>query len=129
VPCWVEPRIFGFNPTDDLVKYRLLAIALVLSPLASAQWLEESYPLKTGWNGIWLSQDCSVLSGGDTRPIDTVMSAYPQITEVWRWNPLGSTVQFTQSPGLPIKPDSSWAVWRRGDPANSTLGTLTGNAA
>ncbi|MEO0018489.1 MAG: hypothetical protein RLZZ522_1772 [Verrucomicrobiota bacterium] len=111
------------------MKSLLLIVAILLPPLASAQWVEESYPLKAGWSGIWLSQDCSIFANGDTRSIGTVLENYPKITEVWRWNPLGSTVQFTQAPGLPIRPDSSWAVWRRGDPANSTLGTLTGNSA
>lgn len=99
------------------------AIALLAAASASGQWVKESYPLKAGWNGVWLSQDCA------DRPVDTVLGGNPKILEIWRWNPLGSTVQFTQSPGIPIKPDASWAVWRRGDPANSTLGTLTGNAA
>jgi hypothetical protein len=90
---------------------------------ASAQWTKESYPLKSGWNGIWLSLDCS------DRTMEDVLSSYPQIVEVWRWNPLASTVQFIDSPNMPIAPDAQWAVWRRGDVVNSTFGRLTGNAS
>lgn len=107
----------------------VLAVALIYPATVSAQWVTESYPLKAGWNAIWLSQDCSVLGNGDTRNIDAVLAANTQILEVWRWNPLGSTVQFIQAPSAPISSDTSWAVWRRGDPNNSTLGTLTGNSA
>lgn len=107
----------------QLFRAILPAIVLLGATGASGQWVKESYPLKAGWNGVWLSQDCA------DRPIDTVIGGNPNIREIWRWNPLGSTVQFTQAPGLPIKPDATWAVWRRGDPLHSTLGTLTGNAA
>jgi hypothetical protein len=79
----------------------------VLPPLASAQWVRESYPLKPGWNAIWLSLDCTVNQDGTTRTIDTVLAANPQIIEMWRWNSLGSTVQFTQSPSSPIKGDAA----------------------
>lgn len=108
----------------------VLAITFAFSPFVSAQWVSESYPLKAGWNGIWLSQDCSIKADGSARTVNEVLfAAYPKILEVWRWNPLSSTVQFTQAPSAPINSDSSWTVWRRGDPDNSTLGTLTGNSA
>ena len=98
-------------------------VVLLLPSKGSAQWVSESYPLKAGWNAIWLSQDCS------DRRIETVLNQNPQIDEIWRWNPLVSTVQYVNSPSNPIKPDSKWAVWRRNDPSNSTLGSLTGNSA
>lgn len=104
-------------------KFPLLLLAiLLLARAASAQWATESYPLKAGWNAIWLPLDCTYDA------VDKVL-AQPAITEVWRWNPLDSTTQFTVAPASPIAPDIQWAVWRRDDPTNSTLGTLTGNAA
>ena len=107
----------------------ILGFVLSFPTICSAQWVKESYPLKPGWNAIWLSHDCSSLSDDSTRSIGDVLAATPQIEEVWRWNPLGSSVQFTQSPGTPIAKDIAWAVWRRVDPTNTTLDTLTGNSA
>ena len=99
------------------------AVALgIAASTASAQWVTESYPLLAGWNGVWLSQDCSYA------PLDTLLAGYPQIQEVWQWNPLASTTQFVTSPGIPIAPDISWKVWRRGLPADTTLTSLVGNA-
>ncbi|MEO0016720.1 MAG: hypothetical protein RLZZ522_3 [Verrucomicrobiota bacterium] len=109
--------------------FALVFAAMLLPSAVSAQWVREAYPLKPGWNAIWLSQDCSVGIDGSTRAIGDVLAANPQILEVWRWNPLGSTVQWTQAPENPIAPDATWAVWRRADPDNSTLGTLTGNSS
>ena len=124
------------NTTHRQVRSLFIAFVLLLPGLASAQWVTESYELKPGWNGIWLSQDCSVLGNGDTRNIDEILARYPQILEVWRWNPLSSTVQFIQAPSAPIDSDTSWAVWRRtledapsSTLPSSTLGTLTGNSA
>src|SRR6476659_2972774 len=74
----------------------IFASLLLLSTSARAQWATESYPLKLGWNAIWVSQDCTHV------PIDTLLAGQPNVVEVWRWNPLGSTVQFTSSPANPI---------------------------
>jgi hypothetical protein len=130
-PC---PLVFVAGPMFLSRKLRtlpflVLGFVLSFSTICSAQWVTESYPLKPGWNAIWLSHDCSSLSDDTTRSIGDVLAQTPQIEEVWRWNPLGSSVQFTQSPGKPIAKDASWAVWRRGDQTNTTLGTLTGNSA
>ncbi len=101
----------------------VLMVSLWLTSAVSAQWVKESYPLKAGWNGIWLSMDCS------DRSIEEVLESHPQIVEIWRWNPLASSVQFIDSPSAPIDPDAKWAVWRRGDVSNSTIAKLTGNAS
>jgi hypothetical protein len=59
---------------------------------AAAQWVSESYPLKAGWNSIWLSQDCSYST------VDALLADKPEIIEIWRWNSFGSAAQFTTSP-------------------------------
>ncbi|MFC7336715.1 hypothetical protein ACFQY0_05970 [Haloferula chungangensis] len=98
-------------------------VAWLTSSSIHAQWVRESYPLSVGWSGIWLSQDCSHTD------ISTLLSSYPQIQEVWQWNPLGSTAQFSQSPWLPLQADTAWKVWHRNSPENSTLGHMSGNIA
>lgn len=102
-----------------------LAAALFLAfgvTRADAQWVTETYPLQPGWSAIWLAQDCSY----DT--IENVLVNQPNILEVWRWNPLGSAVQYTDSASAPIQPDVEWIVWRRGAATNA-LHRLSGNAA
>lgn len=98
-------------------------IGLVLiCATARAQWVTESYPLKAGWNAIWLSHDCSHTS------IDNLLTAQPSIQEIWRWNSLGSNIQFTSSPATPIAPDLEWVMWHRGA-TNNALTTFSGNSA
>ncbi len=98
----------------------LLALLAVTS-IARAQWVTESYPLKAGWNAIWLPLDVShellpVLANGD-------------IEEMWRWN-AAEAGTFTETPaGSPSQTELQWSVWRRTSPEGSTLSALTGNAA
>ena len=101
----------------------LAAAAALCAQSASAQWVQESYPLVAGWNAIWLSHDCSYAS------IDTFLTAHPQVLEIWQWNPLASTTQFTSAPSAPVASDAEWKVWRRGRPADSTLDVFAGNSA
>jgi hypothetical protein len=101
----------------------LTGLGLILfSTAASAQWVTESYSLKPGWNAIWISHDCSYNS------IDNLLAGQPDIVEIWRWNSLGSTVQFTSSPSTPITPDLEWVVWHRGA-TNNALTSFSANSA
>ena len=102
----------------------LCALLLLLGVhRASAQWVTESYPLLSGWNGIWVSQDCSHVT------IDDLLAGQSQIQEVWLWNPVGGAVQFSVSPTVPLASDVAWQVWRRGKPAETTLTRMLGGAA
>ena len=52
--------------------FLLTVTALVIGcAQASAQWVTESYPLKAGFNAIWLSIDCSDRSIGELLPPGT----------------------------------------------------------
>lgn len=104
---------------------RLLALAclgLTLSSRARAEWAEERYTLLAGWNAIWVSVDCGYAD------FDSLLSAYPQIEEVWMWNSLVSRTQFTGSGATPAAGDS-WLVWRRGQAAQTTFAKPAPNAA
>lgn len=106
---------------------------------ADAQWVTEDYPMKAGWNAIWLSTDAS----HDT--IQNLVNGHSQnlgsgneevIKEVWRWNPISSTARFNQAPegppaqaDNPVQPDTQWFVYERGFPANTTMNTFAANAA
>lgn len=98
-------------------------VGLALAPRSSAQWTTESYQLKPGWSAIWMSIDTS------HQDIDNLLAGYPDIEEIWRWNPLSSTAVFTQSPAQPVQGDVQWFVWKRGFPTDTTMTRLSGNSA
>jgi hypothetical protein len=111
---------------NSLFRFRwLVALALVVlgTSRASAQWVTESYPLLPGWNGIWVPHDCSYTT------LDTLLAGQPLIEEVWLWNPVGRAAAFATSPTVPLAPDVAWQVWRRGKPTETTLTKLVGGAA
>lgn len=97
------------------------AAFIALGSAVRAQWVTESYPLKAGWNAIWLSHDASHHVIGSLVP--------GTIEEIWRWNRLASSTQFTESPALPVQSDTQWLVWKNGFPTQSTMTRLGGNAA
>lgn len=99
----------------------LLVCAIALAPRLHAQWVTEQYSLKAGWNAVWLPHDVSHALIGNVFPVS--------VEEVWRWNPVASATQFTESPAVPVQPDTQWLVWKRGFPAQSTMTTLSPNAA
>lgn len=110
------------NLDGHMMKFAVAGLIAAAGPLC-AQWTTESYSLESGWSGIWLPHDCSHVN------IDALLQGKDDVLEVWQWNPLGSTGQFSASPWLPLQADAAWKVWRRGDPASSTLGAMTGNSA
>lgn len=96
--------------------------ALVLAPLARAQWQSTSYTLRGGWNAIYLHGDASHVT------LDDRFSSQPQIVSVWRWNPNPNQIQFSSSTLIPTNGTPEWSVWNRNGTTNSLL-TLTGPAA
>lgn len=90
---------------------------------ARAQWLTESFTLEPGFNGIYLSVDAS------HQTIDELMGGRTDIDEIWRWNPSNPEGTFIDEPADPETGVEEWSVWRRGDPANSTITRLYGGFA
>jgi hypothetical protein len=131
------------NLIHPYIQLRNCAIAGILLCAcqfrANAQWVTEDYPVKAGWNAIWLSADASHDS------IQNLVNGHSQdlgggseevIKEVWRWNPISSTARFNQVPegppaqaDNPVQPDTQWFVYERGFPANTTMTTFVANAA
>ena len=103
---------------------RLFAAVLIAGATTTsfAQWQTQTFNLKPGWNAIFMHVDASH---------DTVnaLAGVVAIDEIWLWKPDVSTVQFVTSPQEPIDGGSQWLVWKSGIPAETTLGTLVGNAA
>ncbi len=100
--------------------------ALLLAGMLSvrAQWVTQSFALKTGWNAVYLHVDPSYdtlenLVGSD---IDN------PIVDVWLWAPPASTLQFVQSPQQPVE-GAQWLSWNRNATEPQPLQRLVGNAA
>lgn len=87
---------------------------------AQAQWRTTTYNFKGGWNSLYLSGDVKY---------NTLENILPEtVTEVWRWNPNPTQVQFTESSLIPSAGTSEWTVWRRGAVDNQ-LTQLSGQTA
>ncbi len=119
----VARRALGALRSLRLPRLAGVLIATVLAPaVARAQWVNESYVVKAGWNAIWIPLDLSHLT------IDEALANRATVEEVWRWNP-ASGPQFVSSPVTPVQANPAWNVWKRGLPLESTLFTFTPNAA
>lgn len=99
-----------------------IALGLCL-PLVHGQWKTESYTLKGGWNGVYLHGDASHQSPAE------LFKNYPNVIEIWRWNPNPDQTQFTQSPAAPSESSSEWTIWKRDDPEEQQLTALLGQSA
>lgn len=101
-----------------------LCLLLMLPPVAAlAQWRSVNYPLKGGWNSLYLHGDASHTT------LDQQFSGNPEVLEVWRWNPNPSQVQFMTSPLIPTAGTAEWSVWIKGNPDASTFNSMVGPAA
>lgn len=98
--------------------------AAALTAPVRAQWITETYALKGGWNAIQLHGAASgtpdqIFSSGDGL----------KVTEIWRWNPNPTQVQYTTTPLIPSPGTPEWSVWKRGFPQDSNLSVITGQTA
>jgi hypothetical protein len=87
-----------------------------------AQWVSKTYSLVPGWNGVWLAGDASYTTVAD------LLTAYPTVTEVWRWNPNPDSTAFTTSPSTPTTNTEEWTVWKK-DGSETLLSRLVGNSS
>ncbi len=98
----------------------LITLCTVLTAVsASAQWQSTDYVLRGGWNSIYLHGEATHATP------EALFASYPEVLEVWRWNPNPNQVQFTTSPLLPTTGTPEWSIWVRGGTAN-TLTQLSG---
>jgi len=102
--------------------FALLSVLLLTVTAGQAQWSSKNYPLVQGWNSLWLPGDATHVTVAD------LFSAYPAVTEVWRWNPNPDQIQFTQNPSSPTISANEWTVWKR-DGSETKLTRMVGNSA
>jgi hypothetical protein len=106
--------------------FSLLALLTLLTSVsAHAQWLNQSFGLKGGWNAVYFHVDSSHATLTDL--ISTDLNN--PIQEVWLWAAPASVQQFVSSPQQPTESGSQWVVWRRSQGAESALQRLSGNVA
>jgi hypothetical protein len=98
-------------------------------PAARGQWLTQSFNLKQGWNAVYLHVDASHETLDNLVGSGAVDPALANILQIWEWNPRPSTMQFTQTPQLPVDTGSQWLSWQRSSSGSATLQRLRGNAA
>ncbi len=101
---------------------KILLASLVLAGGAHAQWVTKSYPLSSGWNGVWLAGDASYVT------VSELFAGNAAITEIWRWNPNPDSTQFTQTPSEPTANSDEWTIWKR-DGTENGLARMVGNSA
>ncbi len=102
-----------------------LCAALACGLTARAQWLTESFGLKSGWNAVYLHIDAS----HDTLEHLVGDDINNPIIEVWAWVPNPTTMQFIETPQEPADTSSQWLSWIRNSTDSQTLERLDGNAA
>lgn len=114
------------KPVKNSLASGLLVAALwlALPGGARAQWLSQTNVLPPGWSAVYLHVDASHATLDQLIGAD---AANP-ILEVWLWQPPVSSLQFVQSPALPVGNGTQWASWVRNNPG-SALQRLPGNVA
>lgn len=98
---------------------------VLLGAVASAQWVSEVYPLKAGWNAIYLHIDASHVTLNELIGAD---AANP-IEEIWLWTPPGPTLQFYAGVQAPQAGSTEWLRWDRFWAGASPMQRLAGNHA
>ena len=105
------------------MKFFLIPLCALLVTAASvqAQWVDRTYTLLQGWNGVWLAGDASYT---------TVESHFAgtEVLEVWRWNPDPDETAFTTTPSTPSTNSEEWTVWKS-DHTEQALTQMIGNSA
>jgi len=107
--------------------------SLLFATTAQAQWLaadKTQYNLAAGWNAIYLHGDAAPLSSVDPAnpTMEELFTSYPDVTQVWRWNPNPTPVMFTDAPQITTPGKPEWNVWVRGGVSN-TLTRMEGQRA
>lgn len=116
------------RPPCMLTMPVILVLMMISGRDVWAQWREQAFSLKAGWNAIYTHVAASTnltLRQWVERDVSN------PIQEVWLWQPEPATLQFLTSPAEPLAAGSQWRSWKRSldDTVDNTLSTLPGNAA
>lgn len=98
---------------------------LINSASLRAQWQDQSFLLRPGWNAIYTHVDAShtnldgLVGGNPSVPIDGI----------WLWKPALAPDRYLSDPQTPSDPNIDWAYWTNNPAPSDTLARLVANAA
>jgi hypothetical protein len=106
------------------MKFLLIPLCALLFTAASvqAQWVDRTYTLAAGWNGVWMAGDATHTT------VANLFSSNGAVLEVWRWNPDPDETAFTTTPSTPSTNSEEWTVWKS-DLSEQALTQMIGNSA
>lgn len=106
------------------MKFFLIPLCAFLITAASvqAQWMDKTYTLLEGWNGVWLAGDATHTT------VAQLFGGNAAVLEVWRWNPDPDETAFTTTPSTPSTNSEEWTVWKS-DLTEQALTQMIGNSA
>jgi len=99
-----------------------ICLAALTATGLQAQWVDRTYSLVAGWNGVWMAGDATHTTVAD------LFANSAAVTEVWRWNPNPDAVAFVTTPSTPTTQSEEWTVWKR-DGSETGLTRMIGNSA
>jgi hypothetical protein len=117
------PRSLFCSCCSAVLRLWFLLLGLVVATTAHAQWQATTYTLRGGWNAIYLHGDATHAT------LDQLFADHPEVLSVWRWNPNPNPLPTGNASIVPSSSTPNWSVWTRGQPGQSTLGSLVGQAA
>jgi hypothetical protein len=106
------------------MKFLLIPLCAFLTTAASvqAQWVDKTYTLLEGWNGVWMAGDATHTT------VAQLFAGNAAVLEVWRWNPDPDETAFTTTPSTPSANSEEWTVWKS-DLTEQALTQMVGNSA
>jgi hypothetical protein len=84
--------------------FLLAWLLCTLTHEAQAQWVQQQFALKPGWNAVFLEVNPAPAE------CDALFAGLP-IESVWDWNRTMDPVQFVQDPGTLIPGAPGWLTW------------------
>jgi hypothetical protein len=94
---------------------------------ARAQWITQTFALKSGWNAVYLHVDATYATFDEL--FGPAAPVILPIDEVWRWQPALSDSQFVSSPQNPTASNTQWASWKVSASGTSELNRFSANSA
>ena len=106
-------------------RFLSLFLAIFFAGQTLAQWQDQSFVLKPGWNAVYFHVDAShatinqLITGTSGIPIDGI----------WLWKPALAPDRYILDPQIPSDPNIDWAYWKPNPGPSDTLARLIANAA
>ena len=97
-------KILRICTLHSVIHTLLAAFLCALASEAHAQWVQQQFVLKPGWNAVFLEVDPT------PQECDALFAGLP-IESVWDWNRSADSPQFVQDPSTLIPGAPGWLTW------------------